>query len=710
MFEKLKRGFRKTYAFCMRKNNRVVTLFMLLGACIFVLTPAINPFIQLGEQWYLNRAASHIGQDLETEQGFIDRNLTLLASSQELRQLIATKDLDGLNAFFQNERTTQGFDLMLATDEHGVALMRSSLSSNRGDYIFNVTAWGQAASQNGRVVAIERGVTYPLIMIGGQMLKNQDGSTIGAIFIGHQLNSAYLDTFRNKYLPHFMNAVLYTKQDGAVANTFVNPALDTLAPYYFTPTSRWAQETIGIANPELIAMNGKYFFARNITFSGLQTSPGGIILLFPYSPLINIVIFVLIFTGIFCLIAHAYSVKTKQEKLLHPNVRKHAKAIVGFSIFTVFLAFFANMYYGIENTGFLPRLTPTLYNSTLSLQPGADIFTDSMPHTITVDVSSGGELINAIQTNLTYDPSIVAVQRVNLDGSVCASNLFSQTTIDQAKGIVTIECVTSPNGFQGQNGIVAQLSVMPKHTGLYTMHFDMAHTHVFASDGLGTDVLRAATGGSYQIKKSSDSPTMPSVSIFSLTHPNGERWYSTRNISLSWDPNREYSSYVYAFDATATTEPSLPVQSNSISLLALQDGIQYFHVAGVRGGVRGPISHFKIMIDATPPDKPVIQTSADTVAQNETVRINVSSRDAASGLQRFMYARVNNSMFLPFSPPTSYSFPKAGTYTLVIRIFDNAGNWSEATRVIRVASPSVFQSLSNLLPTVLGAFVQSLNR
>ena len=708
MVAKLKHGLKKACMFCMRKNNRVITLFVLLAVCIFILTPLINPLIQYGEKTYLSHAIGTTNRYIASQYQDIDVELTALEGSAPLKQLIANKDLAGLQTFAEHVRNQKGFDLVLVTDEHGVALIRSALPSNRGDYIFNVTSWGQAVSQTGRAITVERGVTFPLIMIGGQELKDQNGSLVGAVFVGHQINDAYLTTLRNRALPWFMHAVAFTKQNGAVASTFVNPQEQSIASYTFPATSRWTQEVMGIDAPEFISLNNRYYFAQSVIFPGLQTSPGGIILLFPYSPFINILVFTALFTIVYSFFAFTYILKSRKQGGIRDAIKKHAGYVAGFCVFTLFLAFFANFYYGAENLSYIPQETPVLYNSTLALLPDSDIFTDNQPHTITVSLSSGGELINAVEATLSFDPSAVSIKKVILTNSLCDQELFSTTVIDNTNGTVTVSCATDPNGFQGKNGTVAELEIMPKHIGQYDLAFDMARSHVYADDGLGTDVLRIATNGSYQIKKSSDSPAMPALPIFSLSHPNSEQWYNTKTISLSWDPNDAYPSYVYAFDMNATTDPALPIANHAISLLAVQDGVYYFHVAGVRGTTKGPASHFKIMIDTTKPDAPNILLSADSVQTGNTVRVQVSSHDGLSGLQRFLYARVNSNMFLPFTSPISYSFPRSGTYVLTVRAYDNAGNWSESNHTIRVTSPSFFESIKNLLPSAASGIIKYL--
>ena len=92
------------------------------------------------------------------------------------------------------------------------------------------------------------------------------------------------------------------------------------------------------------------------------------------------------------------------------------------------------------------------------------------------------------------------------------------------------------------------------------------------------------------------------------------------------------------------------------------------------------------------------------------MRALVSSADATSGLQRFLYGRINSTLFLPFTPPTSFSFPKAGTYTLTVRAFDQAGNYNETTQTITVTKKPLSYFLSRFLPAVVTSMNQYFER
>jgi hypothetical protein len=99
----------------------------------------------------------------------------------------------------------------------------------------------------------------------------------------------------------------------------------------------------------------------------------------------------------------------------------------------------------------------------------------------------------------------------------------------------------------------------------------------------------------------------------------------------------------------------------------------------------GPVAHLKIMIDTTPPSPPVIKSSATGVKAGEIVRFELSDiGDNLSGLQKNFYVSFDNGIWLPSLPQLNIPFMDAGKHKIAVRIFDNAGNFSDSSTEITV--------------------------
>ena len=80
--------------------------------------------------------------------------------------------------------------------------------------------------------------------------------------------------------------------------------------------------------------------------------------------------------------------------------------------------------------------------------------------------------------------------------------------------------------------------------------------------------------------------------------------------------------YRYAFDNSPDTQPSsaLSLQGNSITMPIPGDGIYYFHLQLAAGG---PIAHYRIQADNTPPEILSMRLSEDSVVAGDVVRFSI---------------------------------------------------------------------------------------
>jgi len=96
--------------------------------------------------------------------------------------------------------------------------------------------------------------------------------------------------------------------------------------------------------------------------------------------------------------------------------------------------------------------------------------------------------------------------------------------------------------------------------------------------------------------------------LFSYTHPNQTRWYNQKNIHIEWTQPDSYQDYIYTFDKNPDTIPNgtQGISQNNIDLTAGEDGVYYFHIVPRKTNQLGKVTHYKMMIDTTPPGIPEI--------------------------------------------------------------------------------------------------------
>jgi hypothetical protein len=225
-------------------------------------------------------------------------------------------------------------------------------------------------------------------------------------------------------------------------------------------------------------------------------------------------------------------------------------------------------------------------------------------------------------------------------------------------------------------------------------------TKILANDGLGTNVLRLAIDGSYNIVSYDDQQNIGGpLTVYSYTHPNSERWYKRKNVQFSWS-NIKGATYRYALNDIPDFIPGEEniTSENSLSFDVDKDGVYYFHLLSEKDGNTGTIIHYKIMIDSTPPLPPIIQASHTNIEPGEMVRFDFAGEDELSGIQKGFYVKFDEGIFLPVAPPLYMPFLSVGRYSVVIRAFDKAGNFNDAMVEIKVEVKNMESLIFMLIP------------
>ena len=155
---------------------------------------------------------------------------------------------------------------------------------------------------------------------------------------------------------------------------------------------------------------------------------------------------------------------------------------------------------------------------------------------------------------------------------------------------------------------------------------------------------------------------------------------------IEWFNLGDYKNFAYALDQKPNTIPDGKQTTNkkNLDFTAQNDGIYYFHLTPLVSGYTGATFSIKIMIDTTPPKIPEIKADTTTIKAGETVRLEFFSHgDNVSGLQKNFYISFDGGVWIPTLPQLDIFF-EAGKHTVSLRVFDNAGNFSDTSTAITV--------------------------
>ena len=687
---RLKKSFKKEKALILAFALTLVLFFVSL----FFSQEIIHSFNPL-----IKTEISHIEKSLDQELEYVAEQTKQIAESDILNPYIEKRDTLNILSFLNNEKKNRDLGVMLVTDKEGVTLARTEVVTVQGDNIFQTTFWGWALSQGIEVATIEKGRPLPLVMVAGQLIK-KEGETIGSLFSGYSFDDKYAAKFKERYLNEGTHLAFYTKEEGIVGSTFKNQETIQLLNAYFGIGSDLIIENLLELKKE-IQIDGKYYFVKNVIFPGIEESPGGVLIFCQSSHIFQSLGFgtsvLLIFL---CLEILIYIFFFKNFIIR----REHSIILIISSLIIFLIATHVSFYKLDKDSIDLKKPAYIIYNSVIKFEPESDVLDRLFEKRIAIKILTGGEAINAVEVVANYDPKAVEVLDIITTNSFCRQDLFITKTIDNENGIVDIACGLPNPGFSKPNGIVAELLIQPLKSGQLSLRFG-DETKVLANDGLGTNVLRLAIDGSYNIVSYDDQQNIGGpLTVYSYTHPNSERWYKRKNVQFSWSDIKG-ATYRYALNNIPDFIPGEEnmTSENSLSFDVDKDGIFYFHLLPEKDGNTGTIMHYKIMIDSTPPLIPIIQTSHKNIEPGEMVRFDFSGEDELSGIQKGFYVKFDDGIFLPVAPPLYMPFLSAGRHFVTIRAFDKAGNFNDAMVEIKVEVKNM-ESLIFMLTTPLKRF------
>ena len=676
------------------KRDKVLIFLFIWVLSLFLVSLFFSQEIIHSFRPLIKNEISHTEESLHKELKYIVEQTKQIAELDTITQYIEKKDTLNILSLLNNERKNRDIGIILATDKEGVVLARSKNVSVQGDNIFQTTLWGRALSKGVEVASIEKGKSLPLIMVAGQLIKKGE-ETIGSLFSGYSFDDEYAFRFKERYLKKETHLIFYTKEEGIVGNTFQNEKTIQLLNTYFGIGSDLIVENLFELTEE-VEIDGKYYFVKNIVFTGIEESPGGVLIFCESHHIFQSLCFGTIVLLIFLLLQiliYAFSFKNSV-------IRKKYNIVLIISSLIIFLIVASTSFYKLNKyTINFKKPVYIIYNSVIKFEPETDVSNRLFEKQIAIKLSTGGEAINAIEAVINYDPEAAEVLDIITTNSFCRQDSFITKTIDNENGVINIACFLPNPGFSGLNGILAELLIQPLKSGQFSLCFG-DETKVLANDGLGTNVLRMTINGSYNIISYDDQQNIEEpLAIFSYTHPNSARWYKRKNVHLFW-PGIKGAIYKYALNNIPDFIPGEEniTSKNSLSFDVNKDGIYYFHLLLEKDRGTKTIVHYKIMIDSTPPFSPIIKVSHKMIEPGEMVRFDFTAEDELSGIQKGFYVKFDEGIFLPVAPPLYMPFLNLGKYFVVIRIFDKAGNFSDSMIEINVQMKNTASLIFRSIP------------
>lgn len=312
----------------------------------------------------------------------------------------------------------------------------------------------------------------------------------------------------------------------------------------------------------------------------------------------------------------------------------------------------------------------------LNTSPGGKVSTTVM--------MSSDQSVNSLDFSVTFPASLVSVVTVDTAGTDFPSMFMGPPQVDNGAG--TVHFLQSKVGGT-TSGKIATIVFQAKSTGSGAL--GIKNGKAIANDGKGTNIYSGTSGGSINVQaqavaatpvstaapqtQQSFRPTATSAPVISsTTHPDDQKWYNSRQVSISWTGGG--SAYNFAFDqdsATQLPDKSAGSQTSATTTLA-SDGVWYAHVKSLGSSGWSSTTHFRLQADTKIPAE--FTPTAEPAGHGSVMpRVSFSSHDETSGIDHYE-ARIDNGGWTTVTSPYTVSKLAVGSHTIQIKAVDKAGN------------------------------------
>ncbi len=355
------------------------------------------------------------------------------------------------------------------------------------------------------------------------------------------------------------------------------------------------------------------------------------------------------------------------------------------------LGFFAAFAIGVS---FLPQTAKSQNPASLSVSPTSGTFAVGSTFTISLFLNTNGEEVNAIEADLEFPPNKLQVVSPSTGKSLIGI-WVTQPTYNNRTGSIKFQGAIPSPGINTSQGLISQITFRATGVGTAVLKFKDG-SRVLLNDGKGTNILGQTTNGVYSLIL----PPPAGPTVVSQTHPDQEKWYPSRSVSLEWDAEEGIQGYSYSLSDEPVDSPeniSEGTRSN-VGYKNISDGIHYFHIKKLRNGVWGGTTHFGVKIDSTPPAEFPIEISPAAVTTTMKPAINFKTTDNLSGIDHYELKIVelkpgkiasakeipdDQNFFIEVEPPYIAELGY-GAYDTIARAYDAAGNYTQSTKRLEI--------------------------
>ena len=322
---------------------------------------------------------------------------------------------------------------------------------------------------------------------------------------------------------------------------------------------------------------------------------------------------------------------------------------------------------------------------------------------VSIDIATGETPINAAQAVITFPKNILQATDVSLSGSVFR---FWVELPEVSNDDGTIRFIGGTS--QGISGGSAHLLTVEFQTkGIGAGEISASDVVITASDGKGTNVFTGVQAAQVQVGSqivpdvpvgesgppsafvetpkpvtrmpvaSAKLPAEPKLRV--SLYPKAEEWYNYQGeLTVLWDVPEDVTNIAADIDQNPNTTPKTVEKDLFTGKMfeVLDEGIHYIHVQFRNNVGWGKVTHHRVAIDITPPLAFKVKID-NAKSDNPTPNIALDTQDSLSGLSHAIIFVDGREIMRSTTTIATLSPQPPGTHTLLVRVFDAAGNTSE---------------------------------
>ena len=356
--------------------------------------------------------------------------------------------------------------------------------------------------------------------------------------------------------------------------------------------------------------------------------------------------------------------------------------------------------------------------ATLNLLANQDTYKVGDSFDVNVKIDSEDASINGAQATIKFDSTLLDVTNVDKTDSIFDFWLTDPTISTGQVSFIAASTV----GYDGKS--LQALKITFKVKGSGTENFVLGDAAITAADGSGSNVLSTSNNLTLTLVSSigkttptqitrapvfaTGSPAQPAITV--PLYPDPTKWNNVSgNFFANWKLPSDVSDVAMVLDKLPGT---IPTQSEGLfeskQFPSLDDGIYYIHARYKNNIGWGPIEHYKIAVDTTPPSKFSIVFPGGEPTDNPVPAITYNSADSLSGIARYEITIDKNDPIVVSE--SSYTLPLQipGKHTLKITAYDNAGNAtsnSVSYEIISIEPPVITLVNKNVFTGEGGFFI-----